>query len=106
MTSVRKAGIKVLGIVENMSSFVCPKCTHESQTFQATIGGAGALAKEMSIPFLGAVPLDPRIGMARDYGESFFDAWPDSPACAALERVVRRVSEEIDLRPKNTLPEV
>lgn len=65
----RKAGIKVLGVVENMSGFVCPKCTFESQIFKATTGGANALAKEMGIPFLGAVPLDPRIGMACDYGE-------------------------------------
>jgi Mrp family chromosome partitioning ATPase len=102
----RKAGIRVLGIVENMSGFVCPKCTNESQIFQATTGGARALAKEMSIPFLGAVPLDPRIGMACDYGESFFDAWPDSPACAALRGVVRRVGEEMGLQAKDVLPEV
>ncbi|KAB8297768.1 hypothetical protein EYC80_001569 [Monilinia laxa] len=101
----RKAGIKVLGIVENMSGFVCPKCTHESQIFQATTGGARALAKEMNIPFLGAVPLDPRIGMSCDYGESFFDAWPDSPACTALKRVVRRLGEEIGLDPKSILPD-
>ncbi|KAG9606960.1 cytosolic Fe-S cluster assembly factor NBP35, partial [Aureobasidium melanogenum] len=91
----RKAGIKVLGIVENMSGFVCPKCTHESQIFKATTGGARGLAKDMSIPFLGAVPLDPRIGMACDFGESFFDNFPDSPACNALRHVVRRVGEEM-----------
>ena len=90
----RKAGIKVLGVVENMSGFVCPNCTHESQIFKATTGGARKLAKETGIPFLGAVPLDPRIGMACDYGESFFDNFPNSPACAALKRVVRRVGEE------------
>ena len=101
----RKAGIKILGLVENMSGFVCPKCTHESQIFQATTGGAMALAKEMNIPFLGAVPLDPRIGMASDYGESFFDSWPDSPACKALKRVVRRVGEELGLKPESVLPE-
>ena len=101
----RKAGIKVLGIVENMSGFVCPKCTHESQIFQATTGGARALAKEMNIPFLGAVPLDPRIGMSCDYGESFFDAWPDSPACTALKTVVRKLGEEIGLDPKSILPD-
>ncbi len=87
----RKADIRVLGIVENMSGFVCPKCTHESQIFQATTGGARALAKEMSIPFLGAVRLDPRTGLACDYGGSFFDAWPDGPASVALRGVVRRV---------------
>lgn len=90
----RKAGIKVLGIVENMSGFVCPSCKHQNQIFKATTGGARKLAKETGIPFLGAVPLDPRIGMACDYGESFFDNFPLSPACAALQGVVKRVQEE------------
>ncbi|ELR03761.1 cytosolic Fe-S cluster assembly factor nbp35 [Pseudogymnoascus destructans] len=101
----RKAGIKVLGLVENMSGFVCPKCTHESQIFQATTGGGLALAKEMGIPFLGSVPLDPRIGMSCDYGESFFDAYPESPACEALKGVVRRVGEEVGLDAKDVLSE-
>ena len=100
----RKAGIKVLGIVENMSGFVCPSCTHTSQIFKATTGGARKLAKETSIPFLGAVPLDPRIGMACDYGESFFDNFPDSPACVALQHVVRRVIEEAGISHGNVLP--
>jgi len=92
----RKAKIKVLGIVENMSGFVCPKCTHTSQVFKATTGGARALAKELGIEFLGAVPLDPRIGMACDYGESFFDNFPDSPACAALKEVVEKVKAKVE----------
>lgn len=100
----RKAGIRILGIVENMSGFVCPKCTYESQIFQATTGGARALAKEMDIPFLGAVPLDPRIRIACDYGESFFDAWPESPACLALNEVVRQVAQAMGLQPKEVLP--
>ena len=90
----RKAGIKVLGIAENMSGFVCPSCKHQNQIFKATTGGARKLAKETGIPYLGAVPLDPRIGMACDYGESFFDNFPDSPACTALQGVVKRVQEE------------
>lgn len=91
----KKAGIKVLGIVENMSGFVCPKCTHTSQVFRATTGGARKLAEEVGVPFLGSVPLDPRIGMACDFGESFFDAYPDSPATTALRDVVNRVRKEI-----------
>ena len=89
----RKAGIRVLGIVENMSGFVCPSCRHKNQVFKATTGGAKNLAKETGIRFLGAVPLDPRIGTACDYGESFSEHFPDSPACAALGRVVKRISE-------------
>jgi len=93
----RKAGIRVLGLVENMSGFVCPRCAHESQVFRATTGGAEALAREQRVPFLGRVPLDPRIGMACDYGESFFDAFPDSPACAALREVVARLKREVEV---------
>ncbi|KKY24457.1 putative cytosolic fe-s cluster assembling factor nbp35 [Phaeomoniella chlamydospora] len=100
----RKAGIRVLGLVENMSGFVCPKCTHESQIFKATTGGGRRLCEDMGIPFLGAVPLDPRIGMACDYGESFMDNFPDSPACIALRQVVRNVSELIGEDPDSVLP--
>ncbi|CAK7227012.1 cytosolic Fe-S cluster assembly factor nbp35 [Sporothrix curviconia] len=101
----RKAGIKVLGIVENMSGFVCPKCRHESQIFRATTGGGHGLAEELGLPFLGAVPLDPRIGMACDYGESFFENYPDSPACAALKTVVRTLAGELGLDGSQVLPD-
>jgi Mrp family chromosome partitioning ATPase len=101
----RKAGIKILGLVENMSLFVCPKCTHATEIFQATTGGGRALAEEMGIPFLGSVPLDPRLGMACDFGESFFDSFPDSPACAALKGVVRGLAAQIGLDPKQVVPE-
>lgn len=94
----RKAQIPILGLVENMSGFVCPKCTHQSQIFKPTTGGAARLAKDTGIAYLGAVPLDPRIGMACDYGESFFDNFPDSPACAAIQDVVEKVKEEIRAR--------
>ncbi|PMD27948.1 cytosolic Fe-S cluster assembling factor NBP35 [Hyaloscypha hepaticicola] len=99
----RKTGIKILGLVENMSGFVCPKCTFESQIFQATTGGGRALAKEMGIPFLGSVPLDPRIGMACDYGESFFDSYADSPACKALKGVVRGLAEQLKVDSQQVL---
>lgn len=91
----RKAGIRVLGLVENMSGFVCGNCKHTSQVFRATTGGALQLARDMGVPYLGAVPLDPNIALACDWGEPFMDAYPDSPACIALRQVVRRVREEI-----------
>jgi Mrp family chromosome partitioning ATPase len=91
----RKAGIRILGIVENMSGFVCPGCKHESQIFRASTGGAKRLAEGEGIPYLGAVPLDPRIGMACDFGESFLDAYPDSPACRAIRQVVESVVKTV-----------
>ncbi|ETI21212.1 cytosolic Fe-S cluster assembly factor nbp35 [Cladophialophora carrionii CBS 160.54] len=101
----RKAGIRVLGLIENMSGFVCPKCTHESQIFRATTGGGQKLCADMGIPFLGSVPLDPRIGMACDFGESFMDSFPDSPACKALRQVVRSVGRLVGEDPNQVLPD-
>ncbi|PTB80517.1 P-loop containing nucleoside triphosphate hydrolase protein [Trichoderma longibrachiatum ATCC 18648] len=101
----RKAGIRILGLAENMSAFVCPNCKGESQIFRASTGGGWALAEEMGIPFLGSVPLDPRIRMACDYGESFFDSFPDSPACVAFKQVVRNVGRQLGLDEKSVLPE-
>lgn len=101
----RKAGIRILGIVENMSGFVCPGCKHQSQIFRPSTGGAERLARDEGIVFLGRVPLDPRIGMACDFGESFLTAYPDSPACRAIRDVVRKVGEEMGMARGEVLPE-
>lgn len=95
----RKAGIRVIGIVENMSGFVCPnaKCGKESQIFRPSTGGARKLCEDENVPFLGAVPLDPRIGMACDYGESFLDTFPDSPAALRIVEVVEKVGQVIGM---------
>lgn len=84
----RKVGIKVLGLVENMSGFVCPNCKGGSQIFKPSTGGGRQLAKEMGVDFLGAVPLDPRIGKSADYGVSFLDEYPDSPATTAYLDII------------------
>ena len=91
----RKAGIKVLGIVENMSGFVCGGCGHTNRVFRASTGGGRRLAKEQGVPFLGKVPLDPRIGVACDVGESFAEVWAESKAASAIDEVVKRVLKRI-----------
>ncbi|KAJ1815553.1 cytosolic Fe-S cluster assembly factor nbp35 [Coemansia sp. RSA 2675] len=76
----RKARVPIMGLVENMSGFVCPGCRHESAIFPPTTGGAQALCDELDIPLLGRIPLDPLIGRACDFGESFAESSPTSPA--------------------------
>ena len=88
----RKVGIRVLGLVENMSGFVCPGCKTESQIFKASTGGGKRLAMEMGVELLGAIPLDPRIGKSADYGISFLDEHPDSPASAAYLNIIESES--------------
>ena len=74
----RKAGIKVLGVVENMSGFVCPSCHKSSQIFAPSTGGAAAMAEEMGVPFIGSLPLDPGLLKACESGKSFWEAAPKS----------------------------
>jgi Mrp family chromosome partitioning ATPase len=84
----RKVGIKIIGLVENMSGFVCPNCKTESQIFKPSTGGGKRLAEDTNIEFLGSVPLDPRIGKSADYGISFLDEYPDSPATQAYLDII------------------
>jgi nitrogenase subunit NifH len=64
----------------------------ESKIFAATTGGAAALAKQFQVPFLGAVPLDPRIAKCCDFGQSFVDEFPDSAATKAFLSIVNGIS--------------
>eukprot|EP01135_Chromosphaera_perkinsii_P001984 Nk52_evm31s215 gene=Nk52_evmTU31s215 len=88
----RKVGLPIIGIVENMSMFVCPKCKHSSRIFPPSTGGAAQLAIDMDIPYLGAIPLDPRIGRSCDEGKSFVSEVPDSPATKAYESIIKQIT--------------
>ncbi|KAG0660656.1 cytosolic Fe-S cluster assembly factor nbp35 [Rhodotorula mucilaginosa] len=90
-----KVGVPVLGVVENMSGFVCPSCGGESDIFIPSTGGALGLADEWGIEVLGKVPLDPRIGKSGDYGQSFLEEYPDSPASVAYRSIVKRIKEKL-----------
>ncbi|XP_031575284.1 cytosolic Fe-S cluster assembly factor NUBP1 homolog [Actinia tenebrosa] len=89
----KKVNLPVIGVVENMSAFVCPNCKKESQIFPPSTGGAEKMAEEMKVPFLGRIPLDPRIGKSCDEGKSFFTEIPDSPAAKAYMNVIQNVIE-------------
>ena len=69
ITFCRKLNLPILGVIENMSGFVCPKCGEITQIFKS--GGGEKMAKEMGIPFLGSIPLDPQIVDSGDMGKPF-----------------------------------
>ncbi|XP_057311807.1 cytosolic Fe-S cluster assembly factor NUBP1 homolog isoform X1 [Hydractinia symbiolongicarpus] len=89
----KKVKLPIIGVVENMSGFTCPKCQHESQPFPATSGGGAIMAVELNLPFLGKLPLDPRIGRCCDEGKSFLTEYPDTPAAIAYQQVVTKILE-------------
>lgn len=84
----RKVGLPVLGVVENMSAFVCPKCKVTSEIFPKNTGGAVQMAQEMNVPFLGSVPLDPSLGRCCDEGVNFVEKYADSPTVVAVRNIV------------------
>jgi ATP-binding protein involved in chromosome partitioning len=88
-----RVGIPVLGIVENMSYFVCPHCGDRSDVFLA--GGGGRLAAELGVPLLGQIPLQAGMPQLADRGEPIVVAQPDSPAAQALAEVARTVAARV-----------
>ncbi len=58
----KKVGVKILGIVENMAGFICPKCHGQSDIFPANSGGAKKMCEDLNLNLLASIPLDPRIG--------------------------------------------
>jgi len=87
----RKMDVKVLGIVENMSGFVCPYCQECSDLFSA--GGAGKLADEYGLRLLGSIPLDQNLCVSCEQGSNIFQTFPESPAGKALQSVASDLVE-------------
>jgi ATP-binding protein involved in chromosome partitioning len=84
-----KTRVPVLGIVENMSSYVCPNCGHEAHIFGH--GGARAEAERLGLPFLGEIPLDLAIRLAGDGGTPVAAAEPQSAEARAFRAIARRL---------------
>ena len=89
----RKVDVPVIGIVENMSYFVCPHCGERSDIF--THGGAHRAAQEMGVPFLGEVPLDMAIREASDAGKPIVVAQPDGPHARAYRAIAYQVWDAV-----------
>ncbi|RMH78626.1 MAG: ATP-binding protein [Calditrichaeota bacterium] len=86
-TGVLKA--PVLGLVENMSAYVCPHCGQEEPMFPA--GQGERLAAEMEVPFLGKIPFDPRLALAGDEGHFFVNRYPKLPAAQAIHSLAEKI---------------
>jgi ATP-binding protein involved in chromosome partitioning len=82
----RHLSVPIVGIVENMSGFICPKCGTEVNIFRT--GGGRKVAEDQSIPFLGSIPLDPDVCTASDKGVPFVVEHQGSSAAVAFMHIV------------------
>lgn len=90
----RQVKVEILGLVENMSYFVCPHCQQEVDIFSK--GGAERTAKQFELPFLGSVELDPDVRRGGDTGKPIVLEGEDSSHAKSLFALARRVAQRLD----------
>ncbi len=99
ITFCRQLNLPVLGVIENMSGFICPKCGQKTDVFKS--GGGEIMANEMHVPFLGRIPIDPQIVEACDSGRPFVYHYNQSQTAKAFEKVLNPILE-LDSKPQES----
>merc|ERR1719203_1981863 len=84
----KKVNLPVIGVIENMSGYCCPRCGHEERVFAPSTGGAQAMCAQMGVPFLGRIPLDGAVAAAGDAGKPLSQTAPDSPVAKSVDAVI------------------
>jgi ATP-binding protein involved in chromosome partitioning len=97
----RQMGIPVIGIVENMSGFTCPKCGEKINILG--VGGGKRIAEDLKVPFLGQIPIDPEICEEADKGIPFVMGHVDSPAAEAFKEIVKKVEDFLNAKEQNNI---
>ncbi|XP_071443339.1 cytosolic Fe-S cluster assembly factor Nubp2 homolog [Hetaerina americana] len=90
LTFCRKTGIPILGILENMSSYVCPNCSECTNIFST--GGGESLAQLANVPFLGCLPLDPQFARLSETGQSCMKEMPNSAVSDGIKSLVGKIT--------------
>jgi len=89
ITFCRQLKLSVLGVVENMSGFACPGCGKVTEIFKT--GGGERMAREMRVPFLGSVPIDPLIAQACDAGAPYVKEYAQTETARAFVRIIEPI---------------
>jgi ATP-binding protein involved in chromosome partitioning len=89
VTFAERLNMPIIGVIENMSGFVCPHCGQKTEIFQS--GGGKKMAQEAGIPFLGSLPIDPRVSLDSDNGHPFVFMHKDSVIAKAFMEIVEKV---------------
>jgi ATP-binding protein involved in chromosome partitioning len=99
VTFAKELRVPVIGVIENMSGFVCPKCGTRVDIFKT--GGGRKIAEDLGVPFLGSIPIDPQICADSDEGVPFIVRHPDSPASKAFMDIVEKIEKYLEDREKS-----
>jgi Mrp family chromosome partitioning ATPase len=91
---VKKMNMPIIGIIENMSGFTCPHCGKSIDIFKS--GGGLKASTDLQVPFLGKVPLDPKIVDTGDSGEPFILKNAKSEAAVAFTKIVEKIEKNVN----------
>ena len=86
----RKMNVRVIGVIENMSGFICPNCGASIPILLS--GGGIRIAESMKVPFLGSIPIDSRIAESCDNGVAFISYFYDSETAAIMREIIRPIT--------------
>jgi ATP-binding protein involved in chromosome partitioning len=95
-----KVNVPLLGIIENMSYFVCSHCGQRENIFDN--GGGKRTAEELSVPFLGEIPIDTNIRIGGDNGEPIVFGKPESPQAVVFRETARKLAAQISIQYQGT----
>ncbi len=97
----RKLEIPTLGVIENMSHYVCPSCAHEADIFGK--GGGEQMAEELTVPFLGQIPIYEPIRVGGDTGTPLVIGDPDSSAAQSFLHIAERAAAQVSIASYETV---
>lgn len=86
----KRLAVPVLGVVENMSGFACPKCGEITQILPS--GGGKKIATDMNVPYLGAIPMDPAIAQSGDSGKVFVYHFSETPTGKIMQNIINQIT--------------
>jgi ATP-binding protein involved in chromosome partitioning len=95
MAMFKQLEVPIIGVIENMSYFICPNCSERHELFGR--GGGERIANTFGVPFLGKIPLQPNVRLGGDEGQPVVLADPDSPAAQALTSVAGEVARQVSV---------
>ncbi len=93
VTFAKQVGIPVIGIVENMSGFVCPECGKKIDIFKS--GGGKRITQKLDVPYLGTIPIDPKVCNDSDNGIPFIAEKSDSPTVEAFRDIINKIKQTL-----------
>ena len=99
-----KVNVPVLGLIENMSHFICPSCGERSDIFGH--GGAAAEAEKLGVPFLGEVPLEMAIRATSDDGTPIVASQPSSPHAEHYQQIATKLLAQLDSAEPKAAPKI